>query len=132
MKHLLFILLALALLIPGCSGGFSKCDAVKIARSQIPAAYADAGAFAALDKTVGANGAWKISFMNLYVPFTDLNWPGTAGDYYVSLSLVRTMPLGVYANASIYVDAKTGAVVKKELDNGVFLGGASGYVKCDK
>lgn len=118
------------LIAAGCNSGISECDAVRIARGQLPASYGDADAIIHLDKNVGINGAWRVTFPMVDIPFSELGWEGDPSQYFKPSEYQRELPEGIYGNVTIYVDAETGAVTGRELDNGFILGGPGMYSEC--
>jgi uncharacterized protein YceK len=131
MRKIAIILLGLMLIVTGCNSGISECEAVKIAKGQLPASYADAGAIARHDENMGINGSWVVIFPGVDIPFKELGWEGDPNQYYKFIEPQREMPEGVYADVTIYIDAKTGEVTGRELDNGIFIGGPDIYSKCN-
>lgn len=132
MGKIAIILLGLMMIVAGCNSGISECDAVKIARGQLPAKYADAGAITWLDENMGIDGTWGVTFTNVDIPFKELGWEGDPDHYHkYKYDSSRELPEGAFANATIYIDAKTGEVTGRELDNRTFLGGPDTYSKCN-
>jgi hypothetical protein len=125
------LFLILILVTTGCQSGLSECDAVKIAREQLPANYANAGALTFFDQYSGVNGTWKVIFPLVNVPFDELGWAGEPGQYYKSFDPSQEMPEGVYANVVIYVDAATGEVTRRELNNAFYSIPVGAESKCD-
>ncbi|MBN1160339.1 MAG: PepSY domain-containing protein [Dehalococcoidales bacterium] len=132
MRKIAIILLGLMMMVAGCNSWISECDAVKIAKEQLPASYADAGAITSLDENMGINGTWVVTFPNVDIPFNELGWEGDPDQYHkYKYDSSRGLPEGVFANVTIYIDAKTGEVTKRELDNRTFLGGPGIFSECN-
>jgi hypothetical protein len=108
----------------------TECDAVRIARAELPAEFAQTQAIPFFAKDEQAHEMWALLFAVVKIPFTELGWTGKADDYYIKNELEQEMPQGVYANVMIYVDAETGSVVKRELSNSYILGGPGMYSDC--
>lgn len=131
MRNTILVLLGLLILLTaGCNNGISDCDAVKKAKEQLPTKYADADPWVFLDNTTGINGTWRVTFMNIDVSFKELGWTGDINQYYKYSEAHRELPEGVYANVTIYIDAKTGEMTGRQIDNGVYTGGLNMYANC--
>lgn len=104
------------------SAKVSPCDAIKIARTQVPQRLAGDMPIYGFRAELGTYGTWFLTFANVDVTFNELGWKGNAGDYYKIIDSHQDKPDGVYANIVIYVDAETGKVTNREINNGYFLG----------
>jgi len=130
------------LFLPGCSNKtdtlpdqssakVSQCNAIKIARTQVPQRIAEETPASGLRTDLGTHGTWFVTFVNVNITFNELGWKGDAGDYYKKQDLEQALPKGVYANVTIYVDAETGEVTKREINNGFFIGGPIQNLVCE-
>jgi len=144
MKIIVPLALAVIMLLSGCnnntdfpeasSAEISQCDAVRIARTQVPPRIAEATPAVGFRHELGLHGTWFVTFVNVDATFDELGWKGDAGDYFDKggkNAVLQDKPEGVYANVTIYVDAQTGEVTKREINNGMVTGGPSMFLDCD-
>jgi hypothetical protein len=101
----------------------SVCEAVKIAKTVVPGRIASLGTpQTGFRADLGEYGTWFMNFINVNVTFSELGWEGKVNDYYKRYDTQQDKPEGVYANITIYVDAGTGKITKREISNAIILG----------
>ncbi len=143
MKLTVFFLIALMIFAVGCAGKssvenphgptdlpVSECKAVKIAKSVMPAAFADDKPIISYNGNISPHGAWVVLFGPGEIPFAELGWEGDAKAYYKKEQSERTLPEGIFGNVLIYVDADRGIIISRQLSNGIILGYPGMYANC--
>ena len=127
------LILVIMLFVSGCdnktgtlpdasSAKVSECGAIKIARTQVPQRLAEYMPNSGFLTDEGPNGTWFVVFTNIDATFDELTWKGNAGDYFKSYDTPQNKPEGIYANILIYVDANSGAITRREINNAFYLG----------
>jgi hypothetical protein len=116
----------LACTIEGCSAmKISECDAIKIAKKQVPARIAESYTNSGFRQELGPHGTWFVNFANVYTTPDEMGWVENENTHFISgdnLLGEQGVPPGSYRNVVIYVDADTGSVTGRELNNGIIAG----------
>ena len=134
MKGVIILALGLLLFLAGCTK-ISECEAVKIAKQQVPAEVVARGAIAAgFRSELGPYGSWFVTFVNVGTTPSELGWEENENTHFKPESTLpgeENLPKDSYRNVTIYVDADTGNVTAREANNGLFIGGPGTFSKCD-
>jgi len=135
MMKVLILLLGLMMFVTACGGvTVSQCEALDITRDHLPASFADTSAIVAIYTDETNDEKWKVLFPVVYITFEDLDWEGDASQYFKppgENAPELNLPEGVYLNVVLYINAKTGKVTGRELNNDTILGYPDMYAKCD-
>jgi hypothetical protein len=131
MKWIVVVPVILILLLPGCGSAKvnSRCDALKIAENNIPAAItARVSAVAAdFDGQAPKDTVYFVDFTANNVTFADLG-PGWA----IVDSNRAQFPGDTYNLLTIRIDKETGKIVSKTAGNGYLLGPQGKLPDCGK
>ncbi len=111
--------------ITGCSTkNISECDAIRIAREQVPARIAESYTNSGFRQELGSNGLWFVNFANVYISPEEMGWVENKNTHFYQgndLMGMNDVPPGSYRNVVIYIDT-TGNVTGCELNNEIILG----------
>lgn len=120
---------------PGLPLEIVECEAVKIAKQQVPAEVVARGAVAAgLRRELGPHGTWFVTFVNVNTTPSELGWEENENTHFKLESTIpgeENIPKDTYRNVTIYIDADTGNVTAREANNGLFIGGPGSFPKCE-
>ena len=131
-KWFMVCLVGLLLLpVVGCSGRepsdtipvtpvITECEAIAVARLELPEAFADATTSSGLNK-----GTYFVNFKNINVTPEEIGWQEDSITHFYHENdkpWGQDQPENVYRNATVYVDAVTGKVTERELNNEIILG----------
>ena len=103
----------------------TECDAVSIARQQVPARIAENSVAAGLQPQSGEHDRWFVTFPNVNVSREELDWTKDENTHLIwsdENSFAEGMPPDTYRNVTIYVDATNGDIIGREANNGLFTG----------
>jgi hypothetical protein len=131
-KAIIILALGLLLFLPGCAK-ISECEAVRIAKQQVPAQVVDRGAIAAgFLHELGPHGSWFVTFVNVNTTPSELGWEENENTHFKPESIFpeENIPKDTYRNVTIYIDADTGSVTSREANNEIFIGPPDSYSKC--
>lgn len=131
-KYILIIsiILILSSVLLACSTeGFSvtqisECDAIRIAKNQVPARIAESYTNSGFNQESGPHGTWFVNFANVDTTPSEMGWVENENTYFISGDNPlgeQNLPSGSYRNVVIYIDT-TGNVTGRELNNGIILG----------
>ena len=122
-------------LAPGLPLEIVECEAVKIAKQQVPAEVVARDAIAAgFRHELGLHGTWFVTFVNVNMTPSELGWEENENTHFKPESTIpgeENIPKDTYRNVTIYIDADTGNVTAREANNELFLGGPGSFPKCD-
>ena len=119
------------LLLVGCvKSGISECDAIKIAKEQVPDRVADSYTNSGYRNDIGHDGTWFVNFANVDTTPGEMGWVENEITHFIPTKnpWEENTP-GTYRNVVIFIDAVTGNVTGRELNNGIILGPPG--AKCD-
>jgi len=135
MKTIIILALGLLLFLSGCPKISAECEAVKIAKQQVPAEVVARGAIAAgFLQELGPHGSWFVTFANVNTTRSELGWEENENTHFKPDDPIfggENLPKDTYRNVTIYIDADTGNVTSREANNEIFLGGPGSFPKCD-
>jgi hypothetical protein len=134
MKAVIILALGLLLFLTGCAR-ISECEAVRIAKQQVPAEVVARGAIATgFRHELGPHGSWFVTFVNVNTTQSELGWEENENTHFKPESGIpgeENLPKDTYRNVTIYIDADTGNVTSREANNEIFVGGPNTFSKCD-
>ena len=116
----------------GCSnperpgGKITESDAIVIAKKQVPARIAGSYVITGFRQEKGINGAWFVSFPNVNTSREELGWEENDITFFLTsanYTWEKDIPQGTYRNVTIYIDADTGDVIRREVNNELIIGG---------
>jgi len=136
MKGVIALALGLLIFLAGCTNNtnISVCEAVNIAKQQVPAEVVARGAAAAgFRQELDLHGTWFVTFVNVYATQDELGWEENETTHLIAENSLAgdDVPAGTYRNVTVYIDADTGDVTEREANNGVILGGPGCFPNCD-
>jgi hypothetical protein len=142
LKAGLFLILAMApgLAAAGCDNTWkpgtemSACDAVGIAKQEVPSRIAEYSPAAGLRHDLGPRGTWFVTFPNVNTTPEELGWDESKPYELASDNFPweQDLPPGTFRNLTIYINTETGEVTGRELNNGIVLGGPDSFPHCDE
>jgi hypothetical protein len=107
-------------------GKITESDAIAIAKKQVPARIAGSYVITGFRQEASIHGAWFVSFPNVNTSREELGWKENditfflTGDNY---TWEKDIPQGTYRNITVYIDADTGDVIRREANNELIIGG---------
>ena len=111
----------------------AECDAVGIARQEVPTRISDNFVLANLQHEAGEPDRWSLTFPNVYVTLNELGWKEDENNHLIwsdDNSFTEGVPTDTYRNVTIYIDAMNGSIIGREASNGLFIGGSHAYSDC--
>jgi hypothetical protein len=109
----------------------SECEAIKIAKQQVPDRIASAYTNSGFRQDLWPNGAWFVNFANVFTTPEEMGWVENETTYFNEAGpMLEGNKPGTYRNVVIFVDAVTGEVTGRQLHNGIILGPPG--ARCDE
>jgi len=101
----------------------SECDAIKIAKGEVPTRIAESYTNSGFRQELGPHGTWFVNFANVNTTPGEMGWVENENTHYIPTSYEweENSP-GIYRNVVIFVAAGTGNITERELNNGIILG----------
>jgi hypothetical protein len=119
----LLLLMLCAWTMEGCSAVITECDAIRIAKEQVPARIAEAYRSSGFNQIFGDSGAWFVNFVNVLTTPEEMGWVENENTHFRESNSMglNDVPPGYYRNVVIYVDT-AGNIIGRELNNEIILG----------
>lgn len=135
----MLLVMSLLLFSAGCSNlsttpkEITECDAVGIARQEVPDSIAKNPVVAVLQHQSREPGQWSVTFPNVDITKEELSWEEDENTRLIwssENSFEEEMPPDTYRNVKIYIDASNGNVIGREANNELVLGGPGIFSDC--